>query len=149
MIKLFVASLYVIALLGCSSQRSTANHDADFFIFDTSQLHHGKLSIQLPLKRPKNLAIEAPNGQWFVVQQIEDIISFMPQKKFMSSKTINVKLKDMQGTRWKNGIKVTEHIFQNTGLYKFYFSDNLETEPSNTFNFKHVIFYEKQSVNNL
>ena len=112
---------------------------------DTMALNEGVLRISLPSEVPRNLAIQAPSGDWFVVQESAESIEIMPQKEFESSREFNLKLDELYGTTWRNSKKFRELIFKSTGTYLIYFANNLETEPENTFSLKKRIQYKNKN----
>ena len=39
----------------------------------------------------------------------------------------------LTGTVWLNGLSTLQRVFRGSGRYVFYFADNMDTEPENTY----------------
>lgn len=138
LIKLCIVVTW-LALVSCS----TNNHEPKtVFDVDEQALSKGVLKVFLPDEAPKNFAIQNPDGDWFVIQQASDQIGIMNQRTFESLNVLELKLSTLKGTTWRDGIKKRETVFQQSGHYRIYFADNLETEPENTFSLQEMIYYQ-------
>ncbi len=88
-----------------------------------------------------DLAIQNPNGVWFVLQDAEDSIEVMPQDDFDSINVMEFEVSELKGVTWKDSKKVSDRVFTSQGSYLIYFSDNLETEPENTFSLQETVYF--------
>ena len=142
-IKSLILTCLIFTSIGCAQTKSTAleksNNTDLFFVSPTELTKNDVLKINLPIIRPKNMAIVSPNGQWLTIQNAESGILMMPQEDFMQVSLLTIPIKNTTGFTWINGEETKQVIFKETGKYRIYFADNLETEPENTFNFSAYI----------
>ncbi len=143
--KKFIAYAFLVIISSCSS--SSSQYDLQYkplsFDIDERALNEGVLRIYLPEAVPKNLAIQTPNGEWFVLQEAEESIEIMPQAHFETVEVMEFQIENLKGVTWRESKRVTELIFKTPGTYLVYFADNLETEPSNTFSLQKPINLRK------
>lgn len=142
----YLVLIIVVVLSSCSlstSQNYNPRKSLSFEI-DEKALNDGILRISLPPLVPKNMAIQSPTGEWFVLQDSDESIEFMPQDRFESTKFMEFQLNELKGVTWRESAKVIDKVFQSTGTYLIYFADNLETEPENTFSLQKSITLKKQ-----
>jgi hypothetical protein len=137
------ACLTLIVSCSLSSNSDNSQYKPNTFDVEEGTLIKGVLRINLPEERPKNLAIQAPNGEWFVLQDSEESIEIMSQARFASVKTIEFQIEKLKGVTWRESKRVTELVFKISGDYLIYFADNLETEPENTFSLQEVISFKR------
>ncbi len=137
-----IVCLFFLVLTACTSAPPVISPQAAFDV-DERALTQGILRITLPEHAPKNFAIQAPTGQWFVLQEADEAIEIMPQAQFEAMQQLEFEIKRLQGVTWKEGRKVTEQVFSQPGRYTIYFADNLETEPENTFSFQKIVHYTR------
>lgn len=129
-------------LASCSASNALQTASTPFTI-EKEAINKGILRIHLPENRPKCLAIQSPNGEWYVLQDSEESIEIMPQERFDLTKEMEFKINELKGVTWKESKKVDELIFKTSGNYLIYFADNLETEPENTFTLQETISFKK------
>lgn len=119
---------------------SSNNKPASKTLFiDNKELINGTLLIHLAENKPKCLAIQTPDSEWFVLQDNKDSIEIMPQQQFDSAVKFKFNIQTLSGTTWRDAKKTVDIIFRSPGNYLVYFADNLETEPENTFSLQEVI----------
>jgi len=142
-IKTLAFSLLVLTSSGCAKINATAlgeNSTTEIFVVSPKELtQKDVIKINLPRIRPKNLAIVDPTGQWFIIQSAESNILMMPQKDFMQIKLLKLPIRNTTGFTWIGGKKTEQVIFKESGEYRVYLADNLETEAENTFTFSTYI----------
>ena len=138
-----LAVLVVIASCSLLSDQDNFQHKPYSFDIDEKVIHEGLLRIYLPEEVPKNLAIQNPYGEWFVLQETEESIEIMPQSEFESIKIMEFQIEKLKGVTWRESNRVTELVFQSPGAYLVYFADNLETEPDNTFSLQKTVQFKK------
>lgn len=88
-------------------------------------------TIQLPPKHPAGWAVRTPRGEWIDVVEPGDEATAFPLFHLTNQQQFRVS--SLTGTAWRDGKPVRVDVFCEPGLYIFYFADNLETEPENTF----------------
>jgi len=143
-IKLIVFTcLSAIVSCSLSSNSEQSAYKPNIFAVEEGALSKGILRIYLPEEAPKNLAIQTPSGEWFVLQESEESIEIMPQARFESLKIMEFKIEKLKGVTWRESKRVTELVFKYPGDYLVYFADNLETEPENTFSLQETIGFKK------
>jgi len=142
-IKTLAFSLLVLTSSGCAKMNATPlgeKSTTEIFVVSPKELTQKDLiKINLPIIRPKNLAIVDPKGQWFIIQNADSNILMMPQKDFMQINLLSLPINNTTGFTWIDGEKTEQIIFKKTGRYRVYFADNLETEAENTFTFSAYI----------
>jgi len=147
MMKIIIKTLALLFLLlthsGCAEVNLTTLENSgtaeNFAVSPKELTQKDVIKINLPTIRPKNLAIVAPNGQWFIIQDASSNILMMPQEDFMQIKLLNLPIRNTTGFTWIGGKKTEQVIFKESGEYRVYLADNLETEAENTFNFSAYI----------
>ena len=134
-------------MMSCSmhSNSKVSPPEARTFYIEEEALDKGLLRIFLPEKTPKNLSIQTPKGEWFVLQDYEESIETMPQIRFESVEIMEFHIEKLKGVTWRNSKKTTDLIFKIPGNYLIYFADNLETEPENTFSLQGVINFKRNT----
>lgn len=83
---------------------------------------------------PLNFAVTNPNGDYFIV--VDDSVSgsAMSSEEFKTCQVIEVNTSALKGVTWgESGEQVSKNIFGSFGKYELYFTDDLETEATNTF----------------
>jgi hypothetical protein len=138
------ACLTIIVSCSLSSNSNNSLYTPNTFDVEEGALNKGILRVYLPEKTPKNLAIQAPNGEWFVLQDSEESIEIMPQARFESVKIMEFQIEKLKGVTWRESKRVTELVFKASGDYLVYFADNLETESENTFSLQETINFLKK-----
>lgn len=135
----------IIVITSCSSQSNSTNQNVELnaFYIEEKALSENILRIHLPDEKPKCLSIKTPSGEWFVLQDHQESIEIMPQALFDSTNKLEFKIKNLEGTIWRESKKTTDLIFKSSGKYLIYFANNLETEPENTFSLQKIINYKK------
>jgi hypothetical protein len=136
--------LCITVLFSCATKDGSGSGREIEFNINKELVENGVLKITLPDKRPSSLAIQSPQGEWFIIQDISESIQFMPQSRFNSINVMHFQLDETMGIVWRGGISSKEHVFKDDGAYLIYFADNLETEPENTFSFQESIVYRKR-----
>ena len=131
----------ILVLSSCSAPNNTGVKNDGAFQVHEAPLKQGILQISLPTERPKNLAIQTPNGEWFVIQDSEESIEAMTQNQFNTINVMEFELNKLIGVVWRDGIKAKELIFKAHGTYLVYFANNLETETENTFSLQESVLY--------
>lgn len=101
------------------------------------------LRINFPKDRPSNLAIQSPEGNWYIVHSQEEKIYVVPYERFSVDAYIDIPISSTKGLIWEDGKKKEQLVFQNLGEYTLYIVDNLETELENTFHFMEKIVLQK------
>lgn len=142
--KILVFSFLVMTSVSCSQPNvggTRSGDQSDTFFVQEELIKTGVLKIFLPKNRPDNMSIMAPDGRWFVIQSAEDEIEAIPQIQFENSNTLEFKISELEGVFWDQGTKMKGLVFSDRGKYVVYFSDNLETEPENTFSFSKTVTY--------
>ena len=141
----FIIFYFLVIIASCSLSYNQDNlkYKLNSFDVDDQALNEGILRIYLPEEVPKNLAIQAPNGEWFVLQESENSIEIMPQMDFESAKLMEFRIEKLKGVTWRESKRFTELIFKSPGTYLIYFADNLETEPTNTFSLQKSVSFKK------
>jgi len=134
----------IVMMASCSLQKNSNNDQSESRILhvDEKALAKGTLLLHLPEKKPKGLAIQTPNGEWFVLQDHEEAIEIMPQTLFDSVDEMKFNIQTLKGTTWRESVKTIDVIFTSSGKYLIYFADNLETEPENTFSLQEVVDFK-------
>lgn len=97
------------------------------------------VTISLPDKHPAYMAVQTPHHEWIYIVDKSTNFSFFKDFSLRSSFTFNAE--DLQGIEFKNGKEVISKVFVEKGDYLFYFADNIETEPENTFSLSYSIKY--------
>lgn len=87
--------------------------------------------LELPTPHPKKFAIMAPGGQWYYLQDPPQAAMFGTAKEFAKAKKLEF---DVETFKAKEGASSkAQKVFRQPGKYMFYFANNIETEPANTF----------------
>jgi len=133
------ACLFMMASCSLQQNLNSTQSESRTFYVEKKALTNGTLLIYLPETKPKCLAIQTPNGEWYVLQDHEASIEIMPQTLFNSVDTMKFNIQTLKGTTWRESIKTIDVIFKTSGSYLIYFADNLETEPENTFSLQETI----------
>ncbi len=147
MIKHLISFIFIITLSACHSFDSHPTNTTISLTVDADALSKGTLKISLPEKHPKYFAIKTPNNEWYYIQDSTIPIHTVPQNEFESASNLEFDVKHLEGVTWRNGIKVNERVFKDSGKYLIYFADNLETEPENTFSMGISVSFEKLKTN--
>lgn len=84
---------------------------------------------------PKGFAVENPAGHWLYVYDGE---SDSGAEKILRGSTISFNLDELEAAGSTGNVKV----FVDSGLYRLYFADNLDTEPENTTSCSLTVIYE-------
>lgn len=105
---------------------------------------HELAKVSLPEKHPTNLAIRRPDGVWVYVRDPSQSVDHLPSLK--GSSVIEFRADGLVGTIWVNGEPEVIPVFAAAGEYLFYFSDNLETEPENSFTLQVLVTYRGGEV---
>lgn len=100
-----------------------------------------KVTVSLPKKHPQGFAIETPDGDWIYIVDPSLHYSFIPD--FYNKALFTFPEDTLQGVRFVNGKQAATKVFDKPGQYKFYFADNLETEPENTFSLSYTVTYQQ------
>lgn len=139
---IFFACLTIMVSCSLHSNSNGFQSEPGTFQVEEEALDKAILRIHLPEETPKSLAIQTPNGEWFVLQDHEESIEIMPQRRFESVKIMEFQIEKLEGVTWRGSKKITELVFKTSGKYLVYFADNLETEPENTFSLQQVIDFK-------
>ncbi len=103
------------------------------------------VTLYFPEEPPQNLVILNPKGQPLFIFDPEMYIS-QPFKNFRNKLKITFQAQDLKGKMWHDGVAHIKNVFAKSGVYEFYFADNLETEPTNTYSFCAQIFFSKERL---
>lgn len=79
----------------------------------------------------RELMVYLPDGTG-VTLVLDDLFVSPPLKNFSSRLEFNFPARELIGKYWDNGSGHTTDIFGQDGVYTFYFAENIETEPENT-----------------
>lgn len=79
----------------------------------------------------RELMVTLPDGKKLVLV-LGDIFISPPLKNFSSRVEFNFPDHELIGKFWKDDEEQTVKIFKQRGIYTFYFAENIETEPENT-----------------
>lgn len=101
---------------------------------------NSEITLKLPGKHPRNLAIQDPVGNWYYVMGDGGLVKY---SDFISGREIKLKVNDVKGILWVDGKKEVRNVFEKPGEYLLYMADNLETEPENTFFIQVKVFFRK------
>lgn len=137
----FLFIVITISITSCTARENIDTDKVSSFSINEEFINTGILQIYLPKERPKKLAVQTPNAEWFTLHDPEEGIEIMPQTRFNSISVIELQLENIIGDVWRNGEKSREKVFNSPGSYLIYFADNLETERDNTFSFQYSIIY--------
>lgn len=141
-IKLWVVScIFLFSSCSLIPHSNISQSESAAFHIDQKSLNAGTLLIQLPSEKPECLSIQTPGGEWFVLQDKDAAIEIMPQAVFDATDKFSFNIRDLKGTTWRESEKVTEIIFKDSGRYRIYFADNLETEPENTYSLQGDVYF--------
>ncbi|MFK5912875.1 MAG: hypothetical protein QM484_00755 [Woeseiaceae bacterium] len=100
------------------------------------------IRLNFPQNHPHKIAIRNPSGTWYSVQNSDDNIFVVSDKKYKASTELLLNTFVLEGVTWINGEKTKEKVFIKQGEYLIYMANNLETEPENTFHFMITINLE-------
>lgn len=87
------------------------------------------IDITLPKNHPSKLAIVAPGNVWHYMHDEEHFRQLGPAFRGFGGLQLDVakiKAQPTPGAKWKP-------VFTKSGVYTFYFTDNLDTEPTNAY----------------
>ena len=102
---------------------------------------NSEITLKLPQKHPRNLAVEDPAGNFYYVMGDGGLVKY---NDFVSGREIKLKVNDVKGILWVDGKAEVRNVFEMPGEYTLYMADNLETEPENTFFMEVKVFFRKK-----
>lgn len=96
------------------------------------------IELIIPNDPPSELSIITPNNEMIYVEE------FFRKKGYPSKKNIKFNSSEVYGYKYIDGQQKLTKVFKQTGKYKFYFADNLETETENTHSISLMIIYKNK-----
>lgn len=136
-----LAVLWALLLSSCAVEPVTINKDYGPLYINADLFKKGILNIRLPEKRPQKMAIQSPSGEWFVLQDPTARIAIMPQASFATNDKLEFELRLIRGITSRNGVASKEHVFEEPGVYRIYFADNLDAQSDSTFSMEETVNY--------
>lgn len=130
--------LFVLLLItGCAVAEISNNENKTSALqaYPRSIAAGESIRLKFPKNHPHNMAIRNPSGTWYSVQNSDDNIFVVSDKKYKAAKELLLNTLVLEGVTWTNGKKTKEKVFEKQGEYLIYMANNLETEPENTFHF--------------
>jgi len=134
----------VVSVNNASNKLDKVLHDDGILKFNSKKIYKGdKLLISLPVPHPKELAIKAPDGNWFYLHVENEGASemLMPKEQFAVLTKLDFDTSKLEARFWDDGKAKRGKVFTKTGKYLIYMANNLETEVDNTLFFSSVIQY--------
>ena len=131
----------ITAIYGCLLFCPVAYADQPVYGVSPVRITAGsKVTVSLSKKHPKGFAIKTPSGDWIYIVGPSFHYSFFPD--FDSNSSFTFPEDTLQGIHFVDGKQAIAKVFDKVGEYEFYFADNLETEPENTFSLSYTVAYQ-------